>query len=64
MGWSTVPQLLLAEPYTTALYSRVEGVGLNLLRQAGVGKVVFRHNQQAAGVLVNAVDDSRARPRR
>ena len=36
-----------------------EGVGLNLLRQAGVGKVVFRHNQQAAGVLVNAVNDSR-----
>ena len=36
-----------------------KGVSLNLFRQAGVGEVVFRHHQQAAGILVNAVDNPR-----
>ena len=36
-----------------------KAVGLDLLRQLLVGRVVFGHDQQTAGVLVDAVDDPR-----
>ena len=41
------------------LITAVEGVFLNLFCEAGVRTITFGHNQQAAGVLINAVDNAR-----
>ena len=38
-----------------------QGVVLQLCGQAQVGPVIFRHNEQAGGVLVDAVDNARAK---
>ena len=54
-------EVLLPEaPVDDGLVLPGKGVGLDLLRQPLVGLVVFRHHQQAAGVLVDAVDDAGA----
>ena len=34
-------------------------MGLDLLRQTGVGKIIFCNHEKAAGVLIDPVDDPR-----
>ena len=38
----------------------VEAVLFDLLRKVHVGKIVFCHEQETAGVLINAVDNTRS----
>ena len=38
----------------------VQGVGLDLLGQAEVAEIVFGHQEQAGGILIDAVDDAGA----
>ena len=54
------PAVGLEAPDDHRLILPVEGVVPELIRQGQVGRVIFRRDQQAAGVPVDAVDDAGA----